>query len=249
MADYALGIALGGGGARGYAHLGVLQALKEKGIEADIYSGTSAGSIVGAFMASGMEPKEVFKLMKRNSIFDFAKLTIPSIGLLSLDNLTKHLKKHIKYEKLENLPIPLIVTIANMYSGKVHYMEEGPLLQIVQASSSIPVLFAPVEIDGQLYNDGGIFDNLPYKPLEKKCDHIIAIHISPIRPIKQLKNLAQVATRTFELSVNGHIKESRNDKRTIIAPKGIESFDLLDARYADKLYEIAYEHTTNLDLS
>jgi len=249
MAKYSIGIALGGGGARGYAHLGVLQALKEKGIEADIYSGTSAGAIVGAFMASDMDPKEVFKLMKRNSLFDFAKLTIPSIGLFSLDNLTKHLKKHIQYENLEDLPKPLIITASNMFSGKVRYFENGPLLQAVQASSSIPVLFAPVEIEGELYNDGGIFDNLPFKPLEKKCDHVIAIHISPIRPITQLKNLAQVAARTFELSINGHIEEIRNEKRTIIAPKGVEGFDLLDAKNADKLFEIAYDHTKNLDLS
>lgn len=247
MEKYKLGIALGGGAARGYAHLGALQALKEKGIEADIYSGTSAGSIVGAFMAAGNEPNEVFTLMKRNSIFDFASITLPTAGLMSLDNLSKHLKKHIQFENIEDLPTPLIITAANMFKGKVSYISEGPLLQAVQASSSIPVLFAPVEIKGDLYSDGGIFDNLPFKPLEKICSEIIAIDICPIRPIAELKNLAQVALRTFELGVNGHNKKGGLNKRILIAPEGIEKFDLMDAKNADKLFECAYNHTKNMD--
>lgn len=243
-----IGIALGGGGARGYAHLGVLQALKEKGIEGDVFSGTSAGAIVGAFMAAGMEPKEVFKIMKRNSIFDFAKMTIPSTGLFRLDNLSKYLKKHLDYENLEDLPKPLIVTVADMFEGKVAYLDKGPFHESIQASASIPVLFAPVKIGDKMYSDGGVFDNLPYKPLEKICDFTYAIHISPIRPVKELKNLIQVATRTFELSVNGNIRETKYEKRSIIAPKGVEAHDILDAKSADKLYAIGYEHTIEMDL-
>ncbi|MHB1278586.1 MAG: patatin-like phospholipase family protein [Bacteroidia bacterium] len=248
MEKYKLGIALGGGAARGYAHLGVLQALKEKGIEADIYSGTSAGSVVGAFMAAGNEPEAVFTLMKRNSFFDFAKIHLPTLGLMSLDKLSIHLKKHIPYENLEDLPKPLLVTVSNLYSGKVRYIAKGPLVQAVQASSSIPVLFSPVEIEGELYVDGGVFDNLPYRPLSKICDKVIAVHICPVRPIKDLKNMIQIAARTFELSVNGNIREGRQKNRSTIAPIGIENFDLLDIKNADKLFETAYTHTRKLTL-
>ncbi|MDX5320789.1 MAG: patatin, partial [Bacteroidota bacterium] len=69
----------------------------------------------------------------------------------------------------------------------------------------------------------------------------------PIRPVEQLKNMAQVAARTFELSVKGKIRESKNDKRRIIAPKGVEAFDLLDAKNADRLFELGYEHTVKLN--
>jgi NTE family protein len=246
MAKYKLGIALGGGAARGYAHLGVLQALFEKGIKADIYSGTSAGAIVGAFMAAGNSPEEVFTLMKRNSLFDFAKITIPHTGLMSLDKLGIHLQKNIPYTNLEDLPIPLIAAVSNLHSGKVRYLSKGSIVKAVQASSSIPVLFAPVEIEGELYVDGGILDNLPFRPLTKICDQVIAIHICPVRPVKVLKSLQQVATRSFELCINGHIREGRRANRTVIAPGGIETYDLLDTKNADKLFEIAYTHTGKL---
>lgn len=248
MAKYKLGIALGGGAARGYAHLGVLQALKEKGIEADIYSGTSAGSVVGAFMAAGNDPETVFKLMKRDSFFDFAKMNLPTLGLMSLDKLGVHLKKHIPYDKLEDLPKPLIVTVSNLYSGKVRYLKKGSLVHAVQASSSIPVLFSPVKIEKELYVDGGVFDNLPYRPLTRICDKVIAVHICPVRPVNDLKNMIQIAARTFELSVNGNIREGQHKNRSIIAPIGIEQFDLLDTKNADKLFETAYTHTKKLSV-
>ncbi|MBI1222851.1 MAG: patatin [Bacteroidetes bacterium] len=245
---YKTGIALGGGGARGYAHLGVLQALKEKGIEGDIFAGTSSGAIAGAFMASGMDPLEVFKIMKRNSIFDFAKMTIPSLGLMRLGHLGKYLGAHIQYENLEDLPKPLIIAVSDLFEGKVCYLKEGPLIPLVQASASIPVLFSPVELNKTLYADGGIFDNLPYMAIQDQCRYVYAIHISPVRPVNHLKNLAQIATRTFELSVNGHIEETRGKKLTIIAPKGVENYDILDAKHADRLFEIGYEHTIKMNL-
>jgi NTE family protein len=250
MAEYKLGIALGGGGTRGYAHIGVLQALKEKGIEGDVFSGTSAGALVGAFMAAGKTPKEVFKLMKRKSIFDFAHLTISTSGLMTLDNLANHVKKSIPFENLEDLPKPLIVTVADMYEGKVVYLNKGPLVQSIIASASIPVIFEPIAMNGTLYNDGAIFDNLPHKPLDKICDHVIAIHVSPIRPVTQMKNMLQTGIRAFELTVNGNIRERKDDeRRTFIAPKGVEEFALLDVSNADSLYELAYQHTMKMDFS
>jgi NTE family protein len=246
MAKYKLGIALGGGAARGYAHLGVLQALKEKGIQADIYSGTSAGAIAGAYMAAGNTPEEAFNLMKRNSLFEFAKITLPTTGLMRLDKLAIHLEKTIQYTRIESLPKPLIITVTDLYSGKVRYLTNGPLAKSIQASATIPILFSPVEIDGVLYSDGGVLDNLPFRPLSKICDHVIAVHICPIRPIEVLKNMQQVAIRSFELCINGHIREGRRGNRTVIAPAGIETFDLLDTKNADKLFEIAYRHTEKL---
>lgn len=248
MAKYKIGIALGGGGTRGYAHIGVLQALKEKGIEGEIFSGTSAGALVGAFMAAGNSPKEVFRMMKRKSIFDFAHITIPSKGLMTLDNLTKLMKKSIPFDNLEDLPMPLISTVSDMQAGKVEYLTKGPLIPSVIASAAIPVLFEPVAMNDTLYSDGAIFDNLPYKPLEPLCDHVIAIHVSPIRPVSEITNLIQIAIRAFELGVNGNIPERRSEKRTVIAPKGVDKYALLDASDADALYNLAYEHTMKMDL-
>src|SRR5690606_12408250 len=99
-----------------------------------------------------------------------------------------------------------------------------------------------------LYADGGLFDNLPVKPLIGRCDRIIAIHVSPIRPIKTLKNLAQIAVRTFELSVNGNIHEDREQCDLFIAPKGIDTYDILDARHAEDMYRLGYEVLMRQDI-
>ena len=87
MSDKKIGIALGGGGTRGFAHLGVLKALEEKGIKPDVISGTSAGAIIGSLIADGKTTEEAFKLMKENKLTDFAKINIPVTGFMSLENM------------------------------------------------------------------------------------------------------------------------------------------------------------------
>ncbi|MEM7297069.1 MAG: patatin-like phospholipase family protein, partial [Bacteroidota bacterium] len=101
-----VGIALGGGGARGFAHLGVIKALNEKGIYPEIISGVSAGSIAGAFIASGRSPDEAFEIIKEYNFTGLSELKIPKTGFLSLDKLTSLLKKHIEIDQIENLPTP-----------------------------------------------------------------------------------------------------------------------------------------------
>jgi len=242
------GIALSGGGVRGYAHLGVLKALEEKGIKPGIISGTSAGAIAGAYIASGKSPVEVFELIKKKKLIDFVQVKIPKTGLLNLDKLRKSLSEHIEADKLEDLQIPFIVAVSDIINGKVKYFEEGPLVKIVQASASIPVLFAPVEIDGMLYLDGGLFDNLPVEPISNKCKRVIAVNVSPINKTDKLKNLIQISARTFHLSVNSTIKGVKDKCDLFIEPPELDKFEILDASKADEIFEVGYEFCKNLDI-
>ncbi len=246
---YELGIALGGGGARGFAHLGVLQALLEKGIEPEIISSVSAGSIVGAFIASGKTPLECLNIMKDYRFFNFSRIRFPKSGLFSLDSISESLEKEIPYQRIEELPTPLIIGASNMLEGKIEYFKEGPIGKIVQASSSIPILFSPVEIAGKLYSDGGIFDNLPLKPIFEICKKTIVVNISPVQEIDSLKNLAQVAARMFQLSVNSGRIEKMNRSSLFIEPKELRQYDLLDTKHASEIYQIGYDFIQKMDIN
>lgn len=243
---YSNGYVLGGGGARGFAHLGVVQALQEHGIKPDVISGVSAGAIVGAFIAAGFEPKEVIKIIKGYKFLDITRLRFPKLGLLSLDVLADSIRSEIGIERLEDLEIPLIITISNMLKGEVEYATKGPLPELVQASSAIPVLFNPVVIGKGLYSDGGVFDNLPIKPLEKKCRTRYISNISPIKPIDELNNLAHMVTRMFQLSVNARRLDRMKKTDIYIAPDQLTRYDIMDTKNADEIYNIGYEFTKKL---
>ena len=242
------GIALGGGGVRGFAHLGILQALEEKGIKPDIISGTSAGAIAGAYIASGKSPGEAFELIKDRRLIDFVEVRIPKTGLLNLDKLRKSLAENIEADDLNDLPIPFYVAVSNIIDGHVEYFNKGPLVKIVQASASIPVLFAPVEIDGKIYSDGGLFDNVPVEPLKGKAKKLIAVNVSPINKTDKVKNLIQIAARTFHLSVNSTIQGLKDKCDLIIEPPELDRFEILDASKADEIFKVGYEYCKGLDI-
>ncbi|MEO9485279.1 MAG: patatin-like phospholipase family protein [Ekhidna sp.] len=244
-----LGIALGGGGARGFAHLGAIQGLSEQGIRPDMIAGTSAGAMVAAFIASGKEPKEIHDLLKEKDLFGYSKIQWPKEGLFSLDGLGKVLAKEISIDRIENMRTPLIITVSNLNKGIVQYLTKGNLVDAVLASGSIPFIFKPVEIDGCKCADGGIMDNLPLKPLLEKCTKVIAISISPIEETDDLDNLVKISARTFQLSVNAQNNELQKDCTLFIEPNGIREYDLFDIKKADELFEIGYESIQNADLS
>lgn len=245
---YKIGIALGGGGARGYAHLGVLQGLYEKGIKPDIISGVSAGAIAGAFIASGKTPKEAFEIMKGFGISDFTKFRIPRNGLLSLEKLKETLEREITEKNLEDLPIPFIVAVSDLFKGKINYLDAGPLSTLVQASASIPVLFDPVPYNNTLYADGGIFNNLPVEPLKKKCKKIIGVSISPVTEINELSGLIHLATRTFQLTINARHDIIRDNCDLFIEPPRLSEFDLLDTKNVNKIFDIGLQYTRELSI-
>ncbi len=246
--EYKIGIALGGGGARGFAHLGILQALNEKGIKPNIISGVSAGAIAGAFIASGYSPKDAFEALKQYNFTGISGLNIAKTGLLSSAKMKSSLLKKLPTKKLEDLDIPLIVCVSNMLDGKPEYLTEGPLADIVQASASIPVLFSPVQLNGKLYSDGGIFDNVPVRILRKQCKRVIGVSISPIQEVKELTSLIQVSARMFQLAVNPSRGELENHCDLFIEPSDLCNYDIMDTKHAQEIFDIGYEYTRDLEI-
>lgn len=249
MKKHKLGIALGGGGARGFAHLGIMEALYEKGIYPDIISGVSAGSIAGVFLADGKTPQQTLEILKEKGLFTYTNITLPKTGLLRLDGLENELKNDISVQHLEDLKTPLISTVVNLNLGRVEYLSEGPIEKIILASSSIPVLFAPVKMNGALYVDGGLFDNVPAEPLQKICEKIIAVDISPVQPKEKLDSLVQIVTRTLQLSMNATTKGLKDKCDLIIAPEKCSEYEILKASHADELFEVGYTYTKQKAIS
>ena len=246
MTTYSLGLVLSGGGARGFAHLGVAKALAEKGIKPDIISGVSAGAIAGAFLASGMDPDSIFQLLKEQDFMKISTFKMSKQGFIQLDGLKKQIKIHIPYKNLEDLPTPLIVAVCNLNKARMEYIASGPLADIVQASSSIPVLFSPVKLGDDWYVDGGVLDNLPIKPVRKICDKVIAVNISPIHETDKLHNILQIATRVFHVSVDKSTIKSGKLADLYIEPPGVDRYDILRIKYAEELFHIAYNYTREL---
>jgi len=244
-----LGIALGGGGTRGFAHLGILKRLEEKGVFPDIIAGTSAGSIVGSFLSAGKNSDEIFELMEKRKLTDFAKLTMPVSGLMSLDYLKEQLEEILPGKTFKDLNLPFYATVSNLLTGKVEYLSEGNVALAVQASSSIPIVFSPVEIENQLYVDGGLLDNVPVQPLIGQCEKIIAVDIMPIEKISQIKGIQEIAVRTFQMSVGGLGPKRKESCSMLIEIEDLAGYNILDSSKSEEIYEIGYRLGGKLDFA
>ena len=238
---YNTGLVLGGGGTRGFAHLGIIAALFDHGIQPDVISSVSAGAIVGALIAGGKKPEEIHQILKKGGFFKYTKLHLPVDGLLRLDGLREVLEAEIGVKNIEDLEIPFYITVSNLNKGSVEYINEGPLIETIIASSSIPILFSPVKLNGDLYVDGGLMDNVPINPISEKCEKLIVSNISPIHPKTDIKNLIQITSRTFYMSVNPNTNKIRKNSWLYIEPEGIDEYEILSRTHADKLYELGYK--------
>ena len=158
---YRLGLVLSGGGARGFAHIGVVQAMYEAGLRPDIISGTSAGSIVGAMIAAGHTPEECLNFFLGKKILHFARPTMSKKGIMIMNGMEERLAEFLHVKTFEELKIPLVITASDINGAVPVHFEKGELLPCIIASCSIPVVFTPREIDHVDYVDGGVFMNLP----------------------------------------------------------------------------------------
>ena len=238
---YRLGLVLGGGGARGFAHLGILKAFEEKGIKPDIIAGVSAGAIAGTLYADGKSPEAIHQIIKSKGVFDYTRPNLFAGGFLKLDGLREQLKKNLSVDRIEDLETDFIIAATCLQSGLVEFVEEGPLAEWIIASSSVPVLFEPMKIGEKLYVDGGLSTNFPIEPLIERCEKIIGVNISPLSNEGRLKSVWEIASRSFEVSINSDLKTLSTYCDLYIKPEGIGNYGLFDLRKADEIFELGYE--------
>jgi len=163
-----VGIALSGGAARGYAHIGVLKVLLENGIPIDCIAGTSAGSIVAAALACDLNIEEIIKIGSRMNWLRIARFSYSAKGILSNEPLGSFLRENLPYKKFEELPKPLAVVACDLESGEeVVFKEKGDLITAIRASCAIPGVFVPVEYQGRILIDGGVTSLVPTKAVRQ----------------------------------------------------------------------------------
>ena len=195
---YKLGIAFSGGGARGAAHCGALQALHEYGIKPDVVSGTSVGSIVATLYSAGFTPKQMIQLFQGLNFFkDIVTPSVPKGGLFDSKPLVEIIRKNLTYERLEDLPIPTYLVASDLEHGVPKVFSKGEIAPRVVASCSIPVIFRPMCIGGIHYVDGGAFLTLPVSVIRDKCETVIALNLNHLEEDKYKDNLVAVAYRSF----------------------------------------------------
>ncbi len=163
--DASLGIAFGGGGMKGWAHVGVLSVLQRYGLHPDVISGCSAGALIGAYFAYGYSLEEMKQFMREQRTSSLFSLRFDGIGLLSNDALRDYLRRHLHDCTFEDLQVPFYVTCTDLETGREVVLNKGPLVDAILASSAMPGIFAPVEIEGRLLVDGGLCNNVPVSVL------------------------------------------------------------------------------------
>ncbi|MDL2245280.1 patatin-like phospholipase family protein [Parabacteroides sp. PFB2-10] len=239
--QYKWGIALSGGGARGFAHLGALQALYEKGIRPEIFSGTSAGSLAGAFLADGYTPEETFAIFKAVKFTDIIATTLPQEGLFKTTGIQAILKKKLRAKTFEDLKIPLRVVASDIEKGKPRIFDSGELIPAVVASCSVPIVFTPMEIEGKHYIDGGVFVNFPVSVIRKECWRVIGIDISPVTTMKYDKSLKYIIEQTMNYMVGANTVEEIKLCDYLIASDEVSHYSLFDLKHAQAIYDKGYQ--------
>jgi len=175
-----IGIALGGGGAKGFAHIGVLTALSQAGIEPDVVAGTSMGALVGAVYAAGniQSLKEASTKIKLKDIPLLLGPTWPKQGLFSGRKILKLLDELIGVENIEDLKKPFAAVCVDLKSGEIFTFTKGDIRHAIRASIAIPAVFTPVIFEGKLLVDGGVLEPVPVKAaLSLGADFVIAVDL------------------------------------------------------------------------
>lgn len=205
-----LGLALGGGAARGFAHVGVIQVLEENGIRPDLVTGTSAGSLVAALYASGKTPTELERVamgMDEVTLTDWA-LPILGRGLLRGDALARYVSQAVDGRVIESMALPLGVLATDLATGQGVLFRRGDVAQAVRASSAVPGLFAPVGIAGREYVDGGLVAPVPVQQArEMGAEVVVAVDISSAPEGNVAMGNIRVLLQTFAImgqSINRH---------------------------------------------
>ncbi len=173
-----IGLALGGGFARGVAHIGVLKVLEEEKIPISIVAGTSVGALIGALYCGGMSAAELEDVATHVRFRDFARWTVSRYGFATNQRMIGFLNRVLKVKNFEELHIPLAVTATDFSTGEGVVFHSGPLIDPVRASCAYPGMFLPVNIRGRLLVDGMLAHAVPTVPLrEMGADRVLAVYL------------------------------------------------------------------------
>ena len=210
-----LGLALGGGAARGFADVGVIQVLEEAGIQPQLVVGTSAGSLVAALYASGKNGAQLQRVAETMEEATLTDWTIPwlSRGMMRGDALARYVSSQTGGRRIEDVRVPLGIVATDLHSGQGMLFQRGDIATAVRASSAVPSVFEPVRIGGRDYVDGGLVSPVPVRYARQMgADLVVAVDISSAPEGNKASDMLQILLKTFTImskSINGfELKEA-----------------------------------------
>jgi NTE family protein len=234
-----IGIALGGGFARGIAHIGVLKVLEEEGIAVQMVAGTSVGAIMGAAYCSGVTVAELEELADRVRFTSFARWTLSRYGFASNDRMITFLQRVLKVHKFEELQIPLGVTATDFKTGAGTVFTTGSIIDPVRASSAYPGMFLPVEIDGRWLVDGMLSYPVPTKPVrDMGAERVIGVHLKgQWSKSKAPRHMLDVVGQSFAIAQDMMSSVWKSAADIVIEPD-VAGFDYDDFKRSRELIRV-----------
>jgi NTE family protein len=245
-----IGLVLGGGAARGVAHVGVLQTLEENGIYPSVIAGTSVGALVGGLYAAGVSSPRLAALVRDIKWLDLVSVRLPTVnwtdlartipmGLVDLDKLIEWIDQVLGGPvAIEQLNLPYAAVATDLLTGEIVVMNEGSLAEAIRASCSVPGVFTPYHRNGRLLVDGVVVNNLPVSVAQDLgADYVIAVDLLPLIGDAQVepRNVVELSmTALFMLARATQIEQDLAD--TLIAP-AIKHINLADLSAGEVLLE------------
>lgn len=238
---YKLGIALSGGGARGFAHAGALKAIKEAGLEPDVLAGVSAGSVVAVMYAAGVDPDDMVGVFDNTGLTNLTEFRLGGGGLFKIEKFIKLIMKSIApCKNFEDLKIPTYVGATDLDNACVEVFNSGSIAERMMASCSIPIVFRPVRINGTNYVDGGVLQNLPASHIRDKCEKLIGINVSPMMPYKRTNSVIDVAIRTYNLMAKANQRIDMDLCDLVVETCEISAYSVFNLKGIEQVFTAGY---------
>jgi NTE family protein len=240
------GLALGGGAVLGAAHVGTVRAIEELNIRIHYIAGTSIGAFVAAFYAFGKNWKELEKIASVMNWLDITGISLSRYGLLSNEKLGDMVIEQIGDKNIEDSEIPLAMVATDITTGEKVILKKGSVAQAVRASTCIPGIFMPVEIDGQMLVDGGVVENVPVNTVkEMGAEYVIGVDLNAKYSYEKPDNILDVILNSFNFLMLQSDKLHTDNADLLIKPD-LSSFNRSDTDQVDELMKKGYEDSINV---
>lgn len=236
-----IGVVLSGGGFKGLAQLGVLHLMHELRVPIHAISGTSAGALIGAFIAQGYTPYQILEYARKERIFSYTYFSLRNGGgLFNTNLLEKILKKYIPHNSFDGLKIPFYTTVTDLTHGRELTFTKGDLALAVKASCSFPLIFQPVPYKDTFLCDGGLVNNFPLDPIVSTCNMVIGVNVNPINKVEGSMNYKKLIGRIIRITSSRLPPEARGKCTLYLEPDDINNYSMFETQRIEELFEVGY---------